>query len=153
MKPGKRRRRRGRGASGKGALIKGMSRRLPRGLLDDEEFRRELEDLLQGYSGIYALYDRGNLYYVGLTEDLFRRLRSHGKRLHRKRWDSFTVFRIQRVRYLKDIETLIHHLVDCPGNKVRGQVPRDADLSRILRRVLSQREREIRQLRRVIRRG
>jgi hypothetical protein len=42
----------------------------------------------------------------------------------------FIIFRIQRVRYLKDIEALIHHLVDTPGNKIKGKVPRDADLNR-----------------------
>jgi len=55
------------------------------------------------------------------------------------------------VNYLKDIETLIHHLVNTPGNKVKGKVPRDADLNRVLREVLRQHEKAITGIRKALR--
>ncbi len=51
----------------------------------------------------------------------------------------------------KDIETLLHRLVDTPGNKVQGKVPRDADLNRVLREVLKEHEHTIRDIKRAIR--
>src|SRR5262245_52508388 len=126
------RRRPRRNASGKGALIKGMSRRLPGELLKDPMFRARLKAIMRKQSGIYALYDGETPYYTGLTVNLFGRLGRHMRDKHAGRWDHFVIFRIKRVRYLKDIETLLHALIDTEGNAVRGKVPRDANINRML---------------------
>jgi len=98
---------------------------------------------MRGYAGIYALYRGKKLYYTGLTRDLFGRIRWHTRDRHARRWDQFIIFRIHKVRYLKDIETLIHHLVSAPGNRATGKVPRDADLNRILRSLVKEYKRRI----------
>jgi hypothetical protein len=130
--------------STKGALIKGMSRRLPSEILESEVFTEQLKSMMRRYAGIYALYRGKRLYYVGLTRNLLGRIRWHLKDRHKGKWDSFTIFRIQRVRYLKDIETLITHLIDTPGNKVKGNLPRDADFNRVLHIALKQHKQAIR---------
>ncbi len=133
--------------SPKGALIKGMSKQLPSDILDNPLFTRRLKEIMRGYAGIYALYRRKKLYYVGLTTNLLGRIRVHQKRdRHAGKWDHFTIFRIQRVRYLKDMETLIHQLVTIPGISAKGKVPRDADLNRVLREVLQEEERKMREI-------
>src|SRR5258707_15899338 len=91
--------------SKKGALIKGMSKRLPSDILDNPIFQEKLKEIMKGYAGIYALYRKGKLYYVGLTRDLFGRINWHLKDRHAGKWDRFIIFRIKRVAYLKDIET------------------------------------------------
>ncbi|HAL56917.1 MAG TPA: hypothetical protein DCP63_10700 [Bacteroidetes bacterium] len=68
--------------SRKGALIKGMSTRLPSEILDNPIFRERLTEIMKGYAGIYALYRNEKLYYVGLTRDLFGRLNWHLKDRH-----------------------------------------------------------------------
>ncbi len=137
--------------SGKGALIKGMSRRLPSEILESQIFSRRLREIMRGYAGIYALYRARRLYYVGLTTNLLGRIKWHLKDRHAGKWDHFIIFRIHKVRYLKDVETLIHNLVDTHGNRVKGKVPRDADLNRILREVLFEHEHAIRGIRRALR--
>ena len=136
--------------SRKGALIKGMSKRLPAEILTDPAFEEGLDSIMRGYSGIYALYRRKTLYYVGLTKNLRGRLKSHQKDGHATKWDSFVIFRIQRVNYLKDIETLLTRIVEPPGNRVKGNVPRDADLNRILRRIRRERERSLRRIKKAL---
>lgn len=81
--------------SGKGALIKGMSGRLPLQILDSPIFEDN---------------------------------------------------RIKRVKYLKDIETLLHRLTDAPGNRFKGKIPTDADLTRVLRIVSREQQRIMRGL-------
>lgn len=130
--------------SSKGALIKGMSKRLSSDLLDDPLFRNSLKNTLKGYAGIYGLYRGQKLYYTGLTGNLLARIKWHQKDRHKNKWDHFVIFRIQRIRYLKDIETLILHLVEPPGNRVKGKLPKDADLNRILRTTLSEYRKRIR---------
>jgi len=99
---------------------------------------------MKGYAGIYGLYRKDHLYYVGLTRNLFGRIKWHMKDRHAGKWDHFVIFRIKRVNYLKDIETLIIHLVKLPGNRARGKVPRDADINFILKHILREHVKEIR---------
>ncbi len=138
--------------STKGALIKGMSKRLPSEILDNPVFKKRLREIMKGYAGIYALYRKNGLYYVGLTRDLFGRISWHQKDRHAGKWDRFVIFRIKRTDYLKDIETLVTHLVDLPGSRQKGKVPRDADINRILRDILRQHVREMRQIEGALRR-
>lgn len=147
----KRRNRLRRSYSAKGALIKGMSRRLPSEILDSPIFKQRLQELMRRYAGIYALYRKNRLYYVGLTRNLLSRIKWHLKDRHARKWDHFIIFRIKRVRYLKDIETLVHHMVETKGNRAKGKVPRDADLNRILREVLIEHKRAIRGIERALR--
>ena len=137
--------------SSKGALIKGMSRNLPSEILTDQVFKKKLEELMRGYAGIYALYKGEKLYYVGLTGNLHGRIRWHLKDRHSGKWDQFKIFRIQKVRYLKDIETLIHHIAETRGNRAKGQVPRDADLTHALREVLREYEKKAKSIKKALR--
>jgi hypothetical protein len=137
--------------STKGALIKGMSRRLPSEILNNPIFKQRLRELMRRYAGIYALYRKRKLYYVGLTRNLLGRIKWHLRDRHARKWDRFIIFRIKKVRYLKDIETLLHHLVDTPGNRSKGKVPRDADINRILREVLVDQKRAIRNIEKALR--
>ena len=128
-----------------------MSGRWPSDLFDSPLFKERLEELMRRYAGIYALYRRNTLYYVGLTKNLWGRVRGHLRDRHRHKWDRFNIFLIKRVKHLKDIETLLQQVSEPPGNKVRGKVPRDSDLNRLLRDELRSHERAIKRLRRAIR--
>lgn len=86
-----------------------------------------------------------------MTRNLLGRIKWHLKDRHAGKWDSFIIFRIHRVRYLKDIETLIHRLVETPGNRQKGNVPRDPDLNRVLREVLAEHMGAIRGIRKALR--
>jgi len=129
--------------STKGALIKGMTKKLPSEILANPVFTKHLKEIMRGYAGIYALYNKGCLYYVGLTTNLFGRIKWHLKDRHARKWDQFVIFRIKRISFLKDIETLITQLIDSPGNRVKGKVPRDADINHLLKDILRQHSKEM----------
>lgn len=134
----------------KGALIKGVSQQLPRELLFEPTFREELRGLMRGYSGLYVLYRRNSLYYIGLAKDLFWRLHTHTRDKHKKRWDRFAIFRIARVRYLKDIESLLLRVANPPGNAVTGKFHRDADVTKVLRKIQRQQTRTLNRIKKVL---
>ncbi|HTQ37895.1 MAG TPA: GIY-YIG nuclease family protein [Pirellulales bacterium] len=136
---------------GKGALIKGMTKRLPHEILENPLFQVGLKSIMRGYAGIYALYRGKKLYYVGLTKNLLGRIRWHLKDRHAQKWDSFVIFRIKRVNYLKDVETLLTNLISTPGNRVKGKLPRDADINRMLRIILREETAEIRKIEKALR--
>ncbi len=136
--------------STKGALIKGMSKKLPSSILEDPIFEQKLKDLMKGYAGIYALYNKNELYYVGLATNLHWRISSHLKDRLRGKWDSFVIFRIKRVRYLKDIETLLLNIIDIKGNKIKGQVPKDANISYILHDLARIKAKELEKIKKIL---
>jgi predicted GIY-YIG superfamily endonuclease len=130
----------------RGALIKGMSKRLPKEILNNSAFAKKLKEIMRGYAGIYALYNNGKTYYVGMASNLYWRVKTHLRDRHKGKWDSFVVCRIMRVKYLKDIETLMLRLFEPKGNKIQGKVPmpRDKDINYILKDILREHKYEIR---------
>ena len=137
--------------SPRGALIKGMAKNLPSEVLTDPVFKSELRKLLRGYAGVYALYKDDRLYYIGLARSLHGRIHWHLKDRHAGRWNNFRVFLIQRVRYLKDIETLILNIAEPKGNRVKGKLPKGHDLNYVLRGVLREHQRKIKAIRKALR--
>jgi len=142
--------RRAKKKSNKGALVKGVSARLPVDLLKEPSFKVGLQEITRGYSGIYLLYKRKTLYYVGLATNLYWRLLGHTKDKHKGRWDSFAIFRVGRVRYLKDIESLLLRVARPPGNTVSGHFHRDADLTKVLKKIQSEQMRRLNRIRKVL---
>ncbi len=130
-----------------------MSRRLPLEILSSPVFRHRLREIMRGYAGVYSLYNKGRLYYVGLTTNLLERIAHHTRDRHAGKWDYFTIFRIQKVRYLRDIETLMQGLVEAPGNRMRGKIPRDADINHILREVLREHKHTIQGIERALKKS
>ncbi|MCG7853431.1 MAG: GIY-YIG nuclease family protein [Methanosarcinaceae archaeon] len=119
----------------KGALIKGVSAKLPIEILNEPSFKLGVQEIMKGYSGIYLLYRHTTLFYIGLATNLYGRLISHTRDKLKGKWDSFAIFRVGRVRYLKDIETLLLRVARPPGNSVKGHFHRDGDLTRVIKKI------------------
>lgn len=108
--------------SDKGALVKGFLPPTSRKFLGVEFLKKEIRNILQGNAGLYVLYKKNKLYYVGITNrDLFWRLYHHTKDRHKDKWDSFSVFIISRGKFLKDIETMAHLISNPPANIAIGR--------------------------------
>jgi Restriction Enzyme Adenine Methylase Associated len=73
--------------------------------------------------GVYALYRRGKLYYVGLASDLRWRLNAHLKDRHGEQWDRFSVYLTIGDKHLRELESLLLRVVRPrpKGNKQKGK--------------------------------
>lgn len=86
------------------------------------DFPEVVENFVTGRHGIYALYEKGHLYYVGLAKNLKARLKQHQKDRHAGLWDRFSVFLTTDGDHLKDLESLLLRVTKKPkGNKVNGK--------------------------------
>lgn len=83
---------------------------------------------VRGRQGVYALYRRGKLYYVGLAGNLRSRLTHHLRDRHGQSWDRFTVYLTIGDSHLKELESLILRIVRPTGNKQSGKFVKSADL-------------------------
>ncbi|MFH1369123.1 MAG: hypothetical protein ABII64_08355 [Elusimicrobiota bacterium] len=82
-------------------------------------------------SGIYALYRKNKLYYVGLATNLNGRLmRHHIRDRHAGLWDEFSVYLTPGTQYLKEIEALVLRIASPKGNLQKGKFKRSVDLLR-----------------------
>jgi len=105
------------------------------------------QDLFQRYvshrQGVYALYRRDRLYYVGLASNLKWRLYQHLNDHHGSSWDRFSVYFTIGDKHLKELETLILHITGKPrGNKNKGKFKDSENLKRTLKRDVKSYQRE-----------
>jgi len=94
---------------------------------------------VRGRQGVYALYRRGKLYYVGLATNLRNRLKHHLKDRHGHSWDRFSVYITIGDHHLRELEALILQVVKPAGNKQKGKFARSEDLHRRFRRDIKRR--------------
>jgi hypothetical protein len=81
-------------------------------------------------AGIYALYRKRKLHYVGLATALRGRLRAHIKNRHEKSWDRFSIYLTIRDQHLREIEALLLRIANPPGTKQRGRLAQSTDMRR-----------------------
>jgi hypothetical protein len=97
--------------------------------------------------GVYALYRRGKLQYVGLASNLRSRLGHHLRDRHQDSWDRFSVYLTIGDTHLKELEALILRIVKPAGNKVKGKFAKCEDIRKKFARQVRQRQRnELRSL-------
>lgn len=96
------------------------------------------QGLVKGYvgsrHGVYALYRKNKLYYVGLARDLRLRLGHHLKDRHQNSWNRFSVYLTIGDDHLRELEALVLRIVHPPGNRTKGNFGRSEDMRRRFRR-------------------
>lgn len=95
-----------------------------------EEYQDIIRDYIRGRHGIYALYRRDKLYYVGLASNLRVRLKQHLHDKHGKLWDRFSVYLTIDDKAIKELETLMLRILKkSDGNRAGGRFVRSQNLA------------------------
>lgn len=114
-------------------------RRRKREALVHQHLENVSRDLLERYpelvrefigrnAGIYALYRKGKLYYVGLATALRGRLKAHVKNRHGNSWDRFSIYLTIRDQHLREIEALLLRIANPPGARQRGKLAQSSNM-------------------------
>ncbi len=103
-----------------------------------EEYQQLIRDFVRGRNGIYALYKRKRLHYVGLARNLRTRLKQHLTDRHGTSWDRFSAYLTPGELHVKELESLLIRIGTPPGNRVKGGFA----LAENLRRAFVRRVRE-----------
>jgi len=99
-----------------------------------EKYHDIIRDYVRRRHGVYALYRRGKLYYVGLASNLRSRLRHHLKDRHGGSWDRFSVYLTIGDKHIRELESLVLRIVRTKGNKQRGRLIKSENLAIRFRR-------------------
>lgn len=100
-------------------LIEHLERVSPRVLAEYPDAMREL---IRRRAGVYALYRKNKLYYVGLAGNLMGRIKQHLRDRHNGGWDRFSVYLTARAKHMRELESLLLRIMNPAGNKVHGRL-------------------------------
>ena len=105
-----------------------------------EQYQDIIREYIKGRHGIYALYKRDRLYYVGLASNLRGRLKTHLRDRHKGLWDRFSVYLTIHADHIRELESLLLRIVMPKGNKQKGKLPRSQDLKKKLQAEVRKRQ-------------
>jgi Restriction Enzyme Adenine Methylase Associated len=91
-------------------------------------------------AGIYALYRKNKLYYVGLATALRGRLKAHVRNRHGTSWDRFSIYLTIKDQHLREIEALLLRIANPPGAKQRGKLAQSKDMRRRIARAIRKKQ-------------
>ena len=94
------------------------------------KYQKIIRQYVRRRQGVYALYRKEKLYYVGLASNLRSRINSHLKDRHGKAWDRFSVYLTIGDSHLKEMESLILRVSRPTGNKQAGKFLKSQNLRR-----------------------
>lgn len=94
------------------------------------KYHRIIRTYTRDREGVYALYRKGRLYYVGLAGNLRGRLTQHIRDRHEGSWDRFSVYLTIGDAHLQELETLVLRIVKPRGNKQKGKFAKSENLRR-----------------------
>ncbi len=107
-----------------------------------EKFQDIVSDYVKGHEGVYALFRKSRLYYVGLASNLRSRVKQHLKDKHAESWDRFSVYLTRGESHLKEMESLLIRVSKPPGNRQKAKFVRSEDLKRRFRRDVQRRQKQ-----------
>jgi hypothetical protein len=128
------------------SLISGYLERISSKVFDD--YHEEITSLIGNQRGVYALYKKNHLYYVGLAKNLRTRVKQHLRDRHAEKWDGFSLYLIRNVEYLHELESLLIRISEPKGNMKLGGFKRSQNLIRRLKKSMEERNR--RQVREIL---
>jgi hypothetical protein len=92
--------------------------------------------------GVYALYRKSRLYYVGLANNLRGRIKNHVRDRHAGKWDSFSMYLTIDDSHMRELESLLIRIASPKGNKQRGRFARAENLMTVLKAEVKDRQRQ-----------
>ncbi len=107
-----------------------------------EDHQELIGRMVHRREGVYALYRKNRLYYVGLARDLKRRMGQHLRDRHQTSWDRFSVYLTVGGRHLQELEALLLRIVSPGGNRVKGRLGRGENLAPVLKRSIENKRRK-----------
>ncbi len=102
----------------------------------------QITELIAGSHGIYALYDGSELYYVGKSTDLRKRVRAHLRDQHLASWTHFSLYLVRRVEHINEIESLLIRISNPKGNRAIPKGKADTLLLKKLQTLIKQKQKE-----------
>ena len=107
-----------------------------------EKYPALIRQYVHGRNGIYALYRKSRLYYVGLASNMRSRLKHHLRDRHAGKWNNFSFYLTIGDSHMKELESLLLRIVTPKGNKQKGKFARCENLRGRLKKEIRAQQRQ-----------
>lgn len=87
-----------------------------------DKYQKEITEMTKGHQGLYALYRKNKLYYVGLASNLKNRIKHHLNDKHQGKWTHFSLYIIRKSDHVKELESLLLRIAYPEGNSQKGKL-------------------------------
>jgi hypothetical protein len=101
-----------------------------------------ITELVGNSHGIYALYDENELYYVGKSIDLKKRVQQHLKDRHLASWTHFSLYLVRNSEHIHEIESLVIRIANPEGNRVVPKGKSRGELLKQLKTMVKKKQKE-----------
>jgi hypothetical protein len=108
-------------------------------------FRRysnSITDLIGNSHGIYALYDETELYYVGKSTDLRKRVKTHLRDRHLASWTHFSLYLVRKAEHIHEFESLLIRIANPKGNRVVPKGKSSSAMLNMLKTMVREKQKE-----------
>lgn len=116
-------------------IVIGHLEKISSGVFD--HYRKQIADMIKGNYGVYALYRRDKLYYIGMATDFRRRLNKHLRDRLKGKWNQFSLYLIRKTDHLREVESLLLRITRPVGNKITGKLKQSINLRPKLKRIMT----------------
>lgn len=113
-------------------IVEGHIEKVGSGIFD--KYKKQITDMIRGNHGIYALYTKDKLYYVGLASNLKLRIKQHLKDKHSNQWTHFSLYIFKKADHIRELEAMILRIAYPKGNSQKGKLKESSDLKPILKK-------------------
>ncbi len=107
-----------------------------------DNYYEEITDLVADSPGVYALYSGDELYYVGKSIELRKRVKQHLKDRHLASWTHFSLYLTRKVEHIHEIESLLVRIANPKGNRVIPQSSAAAPMVKRLKALIQQKQKQ-----------
>jgi len=108
-----------------------------------DQYRKQITEMITGNYGVYALYQRKKLYYIGLAIDLRKRINHHLRDHHKGKWTHFSLYIIRKTDHIREVEALLLRIADPTGNYLKGKLKGSRNLRPTLKRIMTEDSRRV----------
>ena len=100
-------------------ILTGKLEKMSKKIFSGKEYKKIINKRIGNRSGVYALYDDKELYYVGRASDLATRVNDHLKNKHSALWTHFSVYFTEAKN---DLEAVIIAIAKPKGNTTKPKL-------------------------------
>jgi hypothetical protein len=116
-------------------IITGYLEKVSAKIFDD--YSSVITNMVKGHQGVYSLYKKDKLYYVGLASNLKNRIKFHLRDKHQGKWTHFSLYIIRKENHIKELESLVLRIAYPKGNRQKGKLAGSKNIRPLLKEKLN----------------